>query len=69
MKISQRVFELLRTRNHDGQIVGWTDKQMDGQGDYYKAPLTLSGGALITWYVAQLQMSFSFFVSVLKKRL
>ena len=53
MKISQKVFELLRGHKikTDGQIDEWmdgrTDRQTDRQGDYYRAPMTLSGGALI----------------------
>ena len=48
MKISQRVFELLRgheimtERRMDRQ----TDRWMDGQGDYYRTPPTSSDGAL-----------------------
>ena len=45
MKISQRVFELLPGHEMmDGQM----DRQMDTQGDYYRAPLTSSGGTLMT---------------------
>ena len=53
MKISQRVFELLRRHEimTDGQTDGQTERQTDGQtggqGDYYRAPPTSSGGALI----------------------
>ena len=32
----------------DRQTDGWTDGQMDGQGDYYRTPLTSSGGALMS---------------------
>ena len=53
MKISQRVFELLRGHKimTNGQTDTPTDRQMDGQtngqGDYYRAPPTSSGGVLI----------------------
>ena len=57
MKISQRVFELLPEyeimtdgqtyRRTDGQTHIQTDDQTDGQGDFYRAPPTSSGGALI----------------------
>ena len=43
MKISQRVFELLR--GHEIMTDGRTDR--DRQGDYYRAPPSSSGGALI----------------------
>ena len=48
MKISQRVFELLRGHEimTDGQTDEQTDRQMDKQGNYYRAPPTSSGGAL-----------------------
>ena len=53
MKISQRAFELLRGHEimTDGQTERQTDRRTDGQregqGDYYRAPPTSSGGALI----------------------
>ena len=49
MKISQRVLELLLGHEimTDGQTDGRTGGQTDGQGDYYRAPPTSSGGALI----------------------
>ena len=58
--ISKGFSIIVRTRNHDGRKDGQmdgqtdgqtdrqTDGQTDGQGDYYRAPPTSSGGALIT---------------------
>ena len=46
MKISHRVFELLG--RHKIMKDRQTDGQMDGQGDYYRAPPTSSSGALNT---------------------
>ena len=50
MKISQRVLKLLRGHKimTDGHTDGQTDRRTDGQGDYYRALPTSSGGALIT---------------------
>ena len=50
MKISQRVFELLRGHEimTDGQTDRQTERQTDGQGDYFRAPPTSSGVALIS---------------------
>ena len=49
MKISQRLFELLR--GHEIMMDGRTDRQMDGQtdrqGDYYTAP---SDGTLMSTF-------------------
>ena len=45
MKISQRVFELLSA--HEIMTDRLTDRRTDRQGDYYRAPPTSSGGALI----------------------
>ena len=44
MKISRRVFELLR--GHEIMTAGQTDGQTDGQDVYYRALPTSSGGAL-----------------------
>ena len=49
MKISQRVFELL-----PGHEI-MTDRQTDGQGDYYRAPPTSSGGAPSFSFVSYLK--------------
>ena len=48
MKISQRVFELLRGHEimTDEKTDRQTDRQTDGQGDYYRTPPTSSGRAL-----------------------
>ena len=50
--ISKGFLVIARAPNHDGrtdgQTDGRTDGQTDGQGDYYRAPPTSSGGALLT---------------------
>ena len=47
MKISRRVFYLLP--GHEIMTDGRTDRQTDGQGDYYRTPPTSSGGALASY--------------------
>ena len=63
MKISQRVFELLH--GHEIMTGGRTDRRTDGQGDYYRAPPTLSGGALKLRNRLQLAIFLSAYMSLI----